>query len=78
MIKADYLDILTNNAKKYRKDANDSINRNSHMNRSTGDEINQHDIDALLVDFINFVGMQMGVDYAVYTHDIVDEIIVTG
>ncbi len=70
MPKIEYLTIATNFAKDYRKDAMESIKRNNHMNSATGREIAQADIDALLVDFINFIGVRNGVDYALYTSDL--------
>jgi hypothetical protein len=41
------------------------------MNQNTGAKIHQDDIDALLVDFINFVGMKQCVDYGMYTSDLI-------
>lgn len=40
------------------------------MNQASGDPIKQCDIDALLVDFINFIGVCNCVDYALYTCDL--------
>lgn len=70
MNKIDLLNMLTAYVKEYAPDANNSIKRNNHMNNNTGNVILQNDIDALLVDFVNFVGMKQGVDYALYTSDL--------
>lgn len=65
------LEITTRFAKTYRKEANKSIHRNSHMNEIGNVEIiPQHVIDAILVDFINHVGSKHGIDYGLYTKDI--------
>lgn len=66
-----FLDIMKSRAVMYRKDAQASLSRNAHMNSLAGEVlITQDDIDAVLVDFINFNGMQMGVDYALYVQDL--------
>ena len=70
--RADLLNYLTEKAKDYRLDAVKSINRNRHMNdldRVT--KVSQKVVDALLVDFINYVGTQQCVDYGLYTKDLV-------
>lgn len=66
-----FLDTMKARATMYRKDAQASLARNAHMNSLAGEVlITQDDIDAVLVDFINFNGMQMGVDYALYVQDL--------
>lgn len=59
-------------AKKYKKDdIGKSIKRNNHMNKLTGDEeINEDILDATVVDFINYIGSQNGMDYGMYTEDL--------
>ena len=65
------LNALEYSATIYRKTANDSLQRNTHMNDLPSDVcIEQNVIDAVLTDFINFVGSQWGVDYALYTKDL--------
>lgn len=66
----DVLNALAKDAMLYRATAIESINRNKHMNQTMGSEIDQADVDALLVDFINFVAARRGVDYAMYTSDL--------
>ena len=58
-------------AKKYRVEAKKSLQRNSHMNQlDEGEQVQQRIIDAVLVDFINYVGLKHGIDYAMYTKDL--------
>ena len=71
MTKAEYLEILTAFAKDFRIDAMADVKRNTHMNKYTGADIAQDDVDAILVAFINFIGYRNGVDYALYTSDLV-------
>jgi hypothetical protein len=65
------LEALTNYAKVYIKGAAQSVIRNNHMNQlGENDAITQEQIEAVVVDFINFIGVSNGVDYALYTRDI--------
>lgn len=70
MTKGELLKMLENCAKDYRKKCVDSIIRNKHMNDLSMDEEtpSQEMIDAILVDFINYVGLFQGLDYGLYTH----------
>ena len=61
---------LEKRAKKYRKLANHSIKRNTHMHDCRQRYISQKIIDALLVDFINYIGTDQCIDYGLYTKDI--------
>lgn len=70
------LNFLTEEAREYRKDALSSLEWNRHMNNLSSKDISkmkkerqrhQRIVDALLVDFINTVGANQGVDYALYT-----------
>lgn len=71
MTKIQLLEYLTRMAKEYRKDCQNSVNRNKHMNDLNGNfELNQNSIDALLTDFINMIGVNQGVDYALYSKDL--------
>ena len=69
------IDVLlktTEYAKEYRKQAQDSVERNRHMNQiEEGEQLQQRHIDAVLVDFINYIGLKHGMDYALYTKDII-------
>jgi len=65
------LDKITKDAKEYRKEAQESISRNHHMNEiEDGEQLQQRHIDATLVDFINYVGRKYGINYAIYTQDL--------
>lgn len=65
------LEYMAKMAKEYRKDCVNSINRNQHMNELGGKfDLEQNAIDAILVDFINKIGIHQGVDYAMYSKDL--------
>jgi|TARA_R110002153_G_scaffold197760_1_gene351296 hypothetical protein len=65
------LEKTTDYAKKYRSEAQQSLERNRHMNQiEEGEQVQQRIIDAVLVDFINYVGMKHGIDYGIYTKDL--------
>lgn len=71
MSKIELLEMLTKFAKEYCPKAALSVHRNSHMNNLLSDtEIPSGVSDALIVDFINFVGTKQGVDYGLYTSDL--------
>ena len=72
MKKIELLNLLTESAIKYREIAMETIKTNNHMNDATGTKIDQRDIDALLVDFINYVGSEQGVDYGLHTNNLSD------
>ncbi len=58
-------------AKKYRSEAQKSLERNNHMNQiEDSEQVQQRIIDAVLVDFINYIGVKHGIDYAMYTKDL--------
>jgi len=60
--------MLTEQAKQFRKDVG-HYERNAHM-YSINEAPSQEAIDAVLVGFINHIGMEQGVDYALYTTDL--------
>ncbi len=65
------LNLSKNYADRYSKDAQVSLVRNNHMNDIKSDElIDQRVIDAVLVDFINFIAAKHCIDYALYTSDL--------
>jgi hypothetical protein len=58
-------------AKKYRSEAQQSLERNNHMNQiEDGEQVQQRIIDAVLVDFINYIGVKHGIDFGMYTKDL--------
>ncbi|MBU6415223.1 hypothetical protein KGQ34_03215 [Patescibacteria group bacterium] len=75
MTRGELLNFLEKEAKRYRKEALSSIERNKHMNNLSKQDIlrlkkdrqmTQKMIDALLVDFINVIGNSQGCDYGLY------------
>ena len=65
------LELTKGYADKYRKEAQQSLERNNHMNEiESGEMVQQRHIDAVLVDFINYIGVKHGIDYALYTKDL--------
>jgi hypothetical protein len=68
MTKIELLEMLKNCAIKYRKDTN-SVSRNQHLTNMK-EEPSQEIKDAVLIDFINYVGMFQGIDYALAVEDI--------
>lgn len=70
MTKIQLLEYLERIAKEYRTDCRESLVRNSHMNGLKGEcDVDQKLVDAILVDFINKVGVDQCVDYGLYTKD---------
>lgn len=68
--RGELLSFLDKMGKEYRLDCEKSINRNNHMNELEKHvELNQDIIDAILVDFINFIGINQNVDYGLYAKD---------
>lgn len=71
----EYLQLLEKTAKLYRSHAISSIARNKHMNRLDGIcGLTQNEIDAVLVDFINYCGMCSGGDYGLKASDLGPEV----
>jgi hypothetical protein len=74
MTKGDFLAHLANFAIDYHKQAPESVVKNSHMNKlDHDDDVEKEVSDAVIVDFINYIGTRMGVDYAMYTTDLTGE-----
>lgn len=74
MTKIQLLEMLKDYAVEYSAMVEESIHRNNHMNNIVeGDTVKQHISDAILVDFLNYVGMKQAVDYGMYTSDLVKE-----
>lgn len=79
MTRGELLNLLTKEAKRYRRQAIASIERNGHMNDLSRKDIirlkkdrqlTQRVLDALLVDFINAVGVGQCIDYGLCTKDV--------
>ena len=65
--------LISEYAKKYCSgNVLESVSRNYHMNNYSGEPVSKETIDAIIVDFVNFIGMQQGIDLAMYTEDLKD------
>ena len=74
MTKGDFLAHLANYAIDYNKSAPESVVKNHHMNQLDADAVVDKTVsDAVVIDFINYIGVRMGVEYAMYTSDLVGE-----
>ena len=72
---------LTEEAKRYSQGALSSLTRNNHMNSLSAKDIlrfkregrlTKKFIEALLVDFINAIGVSQGIDYGLHTKHLND------
>ena len=74
--KGDLLKYIERMVIEYAPKCNDSIKRNNHMNK-LGESgmlgISQDHIDAVLVDFVNYIGTNQGLDWGLYTKDLYGE-----
>jgi hypothetical protein len=71
MTRGDLVFLIADYAKQYRKaGVLESVARNRHMNQYEGEQVSPQTIDAILVDFVNFVGVKQGIDLAMYTSDL--------
>jgi len=68
--KGDLLKYLDKMACEYVVDSQNSLIRSTHMNKLNGKKVNQDVINAVVVDFVNFVGSYQGLDYCMYTKDL--------
>jgi len=74
MTKRELCSLLIREAREYKKiDVLKSIKRNNHMNEYDGEEIKETTIDAILVDFINYVACSQCIDLGLYTKDLKGE-----
>lgn len=71
MTRGELLEMLTKFAKAYRKDET-SVSRNKHLT-NMDKEPDQATKDAILVDFINYVGVRQCIDYALNINDLQKE-----
>lgn len=63
MTKREYMNFMEEVAQTYILDAKDSLKRNMHMNRlKDTDKLKDRVIEAVLIDFINTVGLAHGLD----------------
>jgi len=82
MTRGELLNLLEKEAKQYRLQALASIKRNKHMNNlsrkdlaqlKNNQQLTQRMIDAVLVDFINAIGISQCLDYGLYTKHLESE-----
>jgi hypothetical protein len=65
------LKLITGFAKEYHSKSVESVKRKNHMNDLTEkDEVSQKVVDAVLADFVNYIGSTRGVDYGLYASDL--------
>lgn len=65
------LNVMTHYARNYTARAQRSLKLNRHMNEIEQSEtVKQEHIEAVLVDFINYIGFSHGIDYALNAKDI--------
>lgn len=76
MTKGELMNMLVGYAKEYAEDAPNSTLRNEHMNELKRDNYyvvpSRITTDAVIVDFVNFIGMRQGMDLGFYTKDLYD------
>lgn len=65
-------DLLIGYAKEYRLQCRASLLRNNHMHDAYPDNIRQTQVDAILVDYINFIANKHCMDLGLYTKDLTD------
>lgn len=71
MTNGEFMDMVINDLKAYHKaDPMASVKRNIHMSDYYGQPVAPQTVDALLVDFVNFIGMRRGMDLGLYTRDL--------
>jgi hypothetical protein len=74
MNKGDFCEMLSRYAAEYSNSGVlKSVEINNHMNNYKGEIISQDTIDAILVDFVNFIGMKQGIDYDLCVSDLVNQ-----
>ena len=70
MTRGDLLEFLTKQAKEFRKDTT-NICRNEHLTGINEQEMPRaFQIDGILVAFINYIGINQGIDYALSIKDL--------
>lgn len=71
MTRGELIELLVREAKRYHKNGiKESITRNSHMNDYKGRRFPNKTVEAVLVDFVNFIAVNQGIDLGLYTKDL--------
>lgn len=74
MTNGDFINMVVNDLKAYHKGGVlESVKHNSHMSKYAGERVSPDTIDAILVDFVNFIGSRRGMDLGLYTKDLREE-----
>lgn len=70
MRKIELIKFVKDAAVRYSTKMVDSVENNRHMNELTERlDLTQDQVDAILVDFVNYIAMEQWVDYAMYARD---------
>ena len=67
MTKGELLSLIEKEGRRYSKEAINSMKINKHMHDCKNPKASQAFIDAILVDFINYIAYGQGVDYGLHT-----------
>jgi hypothetical protein len=75
MTRGEYMKMLDKFAVEYcKQNVEESIHRNNHMNDlEENDDVTKRVSDAIIVDFVNFVGSKFCLDYGMYTKDLIEK-----
>jgi hypothetical protein len=76
MTKREFMKILEMTAAEYVRVAKESIFKNKHMNDLRPEDkymVNQRIIEAVIADYINYIGTFQGLDEGLYTHYLYNE-----
>jgi len=66
----DLIDIMIKYAQDYTPGSVASIKRNKHMNNCEQKKIDQDVVDAVIVDYLNYVASRYGIDLGLYVKDL--------
>lgn len=67
------LTLLANHAKDYKAVVGTGgVVHNRHMNKYRGEQPSVDLVDAILTDFVNFVGTEWGLDFAMHARNLTD------
>ena len=72
MDRGELLKYVDRMAVEYAPKCSESVLRNTHMNELPNKKylLIQKEIDAILVDFVNYIGADQNLDYGMYTKDL--------
>lgn len=71
MSRREYVDLIVSGIKDYYNTrVMDSIKRNKHMNKYSGETVSDETVKAIIVDVANYLAFKQGIDLAMYTEDL--------